>query len=272
MAYFLSGKFFVPIWNANSIVAGSCLGTWRCVKLDTMSQELWSSVDHYIDGLLVPSDPALDEALAASAEAGLPAINVAPNQGKLLQLLARLQGARSILEIGTLGGYSTIWLARALPPGGSVITLEANPKHAEVARANIARAGLAGVVEIRLGQALDSLSQLQAEGRGPFDLIFIDADKTGYPDYFDWSLRLSRRGTLIVADNVVRKGAVADSCSADPMVQGVRRFIQLLATEPRVSATAIQTVGSKGYDGLAIAVVTADAPQAPAVSEPRSIA
>jgi predicted O-methyltransferase YrrM len=183
---------------------------------------------------------------------------VAPNQGKLLQLLARMQGARSILEIGTLGGYSTIWLARALPPGGRLITLEADPKHAEVARANIARAGLDEMVELRLGRALDTLPALHRENRGPFDLIFIDADKPGYPDYFPWALKLSRRGSLIVADNVVRKGAVADANSVDPMVQGVRRFTELVAAEPRVSATAIQTVGSKGYDGLAIVLVTAD--------------
>jgi predicted O-methyltransferase YrrM len=224
-----------------------------------MSQDLWSSVDRYLNSQLVPSDPALDAALAASADAGLPAINVAPNQGKLLQLLAQLQGARTILEIGTLGAYSTIWLARALPSGGRMITLEADPKHAEVARANIARAGLAGVVEVRLGRALDSLPALLAERRGPFDMIFIDADKPGYPDYFAWALKLSRRGTLIVADNVVRKGAVADPGNPDPMVQGVRRFTELVAAEPRVSATAIQTVGSKGYDGLAIMLVMADA-------------
>jgi predicted O-methyltransferase YrrM len=224
-----------------------------------MSQELWSLVDNYINDLLVPSDPALEAALAASAEAGLPAINVAPNQGKLLQLLAQLQGARAILEIGTLGAYSTIWLARALPPGGRLITLEADPKHAEVARANIARAGLAGVVELRLGRALDTLPALLRERCGPFDLIFIDADKSGYPDYFAWALKLSRRGSLIVADNVVRKGAVADPASGDAMVQGVRRFTELVSAEPRVSATAIQTVGSKGYDGLAFALVIADA-------------
>jgi predicted O-methyltransferase YrrM len=224
-----------------------------------MSQELWNAVDRYINDLLVPSDSALGAALAASAEAGLPAINVAPNQGKLLQLVARLQGARNILEIGTLGGYSTIWLARALPPGGRLITLEAEPKHADVARANITRAGLTEMVELRLGRALDTLPALLREGRGPFDLIFIDADKPGYPDYFAWALKLSRRGSLIVADNVVRKGAVADPASVDPMVQGVRRFMEVVAAEPRVSATAIQTVGSKGYDGLAFALVMADA-------------
>ncbi|WP_437759334.1 O-methyltransferase [Sorangium sp. So ce1389] len=223
-----------------------------------MSQERWSAVDRYITDLLVPSDAALDAALGASAAADLPPINVAPNQGKLLHLLARIQGARSILEIGTLGGYSTIWLARALPAGGRLVTLELDPKHAEVARANIARAGLADVVELRLGRALDTLPALAAEGRGPFDFIFIDADKPSNPDYFAWALRLSRRGSVIVVDNVVRKGAVADPESADPNVQGVQRLNELLAAEPRVSATAVQTVGSKGYDGFAIALVTAD--------------
>ncbi len=223
-----------------------------------MAQEQWTAVDGYLTGLLVPSDPALDAALQASAAAGLPPIHVAPNQGKLLHLLARLQGARAILELGTLGGYSTIWLARALPQGGRLITLEADPRHAEVARVNIARAGLAHVVELRLGPALNTLPQLAAEGRGPFDLIFIDADKPGYPDYFAWALRLSRRGSLIIADNVVRSGAVVDAASGDPNVQATRRFHELLAAEPRVCATAIQTVGSKGYDGLAFALVTAD--------------
>jgi predicted O-methyltransferase YrrM len=223
-----------------------------------MVQEQWTAVDAYLTGLLVPSDPALDAALQASAAAGLPPIHVAPNQGKLLHLLARLQGARAILELGTLGGYSTIWLARALPPGGRLITLEADPRHAEVARANIARAGLAQVVELRLGPALDTLPQLAAEGRGPFDLIFIDADKPGYPDYLAWALRLSRRGSLIIADNVVRNGAVVDAASIDPAVQATRRFNELLAAEQRVSATVLQTVGSKGYDGLAFALVIAD--------------
>jgi predicted O-methyltransferase YrrM len=223
-----------------------------------MTQEQWTAVDRYLTDLLVPPDPALDEALRASAAAGLPSINVSPNQGKLLQLLARVQGSRTILEIGTLGGYSTIWLARALPAGGRLITLEADPLHAEVARANLARAGLADVVELRLGPAQQTLPQLAAEKRGPFDLIFIDADKPSYPDYFAWALRLSRRGSLIIADNVVRKGAVIDAATDDPVIQGVRRFNELLAAEPRVSATAIQTVGSKGYDGFAIALVTAD--------------
>jgi len=220
-----------------------------------MSQEQWTAVDRYIADLFVPSDPALDGALTASDSAGLPSINVSPVQGKFLHLLVRLQGARNILEIGTLGGYSAIWLARALPAGGRLITLEANPKHADVARANIARAGLAEVVELRLGKALDTLPQLDQENRGPFDLIFIDADKPGYPDYLPWALKLSRPGSLIIADNVVRKGGVADSANADPNVQGVRRFCELLAGEPRVNATIFQSVGSKGYDGFAVALV-----------------
>jgi predicted O-methyltransferase YrrM len=223
-----------------------------------MSQEQWTAVDRYITDLFVPPDPALDAALQDSKRAGLPSINVSPNQGKLLLLLARIQGARTILEIGTLGGYSTIWLARALPAGGRLITLEADPMHADVARVNIARAGLADVVELRLGPALETLPQLAAEKRGPFDLIFIDADKPSYPDYFAWALKLSHRGSLIIADNVVRDGAVIDPGSLDPRVQAVRRFNELVAAEPRVSATAIQTVGSKGYDGFAIALVTTD--------------
>jgi predicted O-methyltransferase YrrM len=222
-----------------------------------MTQEQWTAVDRYITDLLVPPDPALDEALRASAAAELPSIHVSPNQGKLLMLLARVHGARTILEIGTLGGYSTIWLARALPPDGRLITLEAVPTHAKVARANIEGAGLADIVDVRLGRALDTLPQLAAEGRDAFDFIFIDADKPGYPEYFEWCLRLSRRGTVIVADNVVRRGAVIDPASRDASVQGMRRFLELLAAEPRVSATAIQTVG-KGYDGFAMAVVTAD--------------
>ncbi len=223
-----------------------------------MAQEQWVAVDQYITDALVRPDPALDEALAASAAAGLPPINVTPNLGKFLHLLAKAQGARAILEVGTLGGYSTIWLARALPPGGRLVTLEVDPTHAAVARANVARAGLADVVELRLGPALETLPRLAAEGRGPFDLIFIDADKPSNPDYFRWALKLSRIGSLIVIDNVVRNGAVADPSSTDPSVQGVRRLNELLAAEPRVSATAIQTVGSKGYDGFTVALVVAD--------------
>lgn len=226
-----------------------------------MNQEQWTAVDRYLTDKLLSPDPSLEAALRASADAGLPSINVTPNQGKLLQLLAWAQGARNILEIGTLGGYSTIWLARALPAGGRLITLEFDPKHAEVARANITHAGLAEAVELRVGRALETLPQLATERCGPFDFIFIDADKENYPGYFTWALKLSRRGTLIVADNVVRKGAVIDPASGDPLVQGVRRFYELLAAERRVNATAIQTVGSKGYDGFALAVVTAEIPE-----------
>jgi len=220
-----------------------------------MNQETWSNVDKYFTDLLVPSDPALNAALADTDAAGLPQHNVAPNQGKLLQLLAKICGARTILEIGTLGGYSTIWLARALPAGGRLVTLEANPKHAEAAFANIVRAGLSSVVDLRVGKAVDILPRLAAEGIAPFDLIFIDADKPSNPEYLGWSLKLSRPGTVIIGDNVVRNGAVTDSSSTDPNVQGVRRFLQLISSEPRLSATALQTVGSKGYDGFAIAIV-----------------
>ena len=222
-----------------------------------MSVELWAAVDRYMNALIVPGDPALDAALADSAAAGLPSISVSPNQGKLLHLLARVQGARSILEIGTLGGYSTIWLARALPEGGRLVTLEVDPKHAEVALANLARAGLAAVVDLRLGPALETLPRLAAEGIGAFDFVFIDADKVSTPDYFAWALKLTRPGSVIIVDNVVRKGAVVDESSDDPSVRGVRRLYEMLAKEPRVSATAIQTVGTKGYDGFALALVIA---------------
>lgn len=216
-----------------------------------IDEGLWNGVDRYITETLRLSDPALSGALEASTAAGLPEIQVAPNQGKLLHMLARMQGARAILEIGTLGGYSTIWLARALPQDGRLITLEMDPKHAEVARGNIARAGLSGVVEIRIGPAIQTLPTL----RGPFDLIFIDADKATIPEYFTWSLKLSRPGTLIVVDNVVRGGAVIEEKSEDLSVQGVRKLFAMLAAEPRVTATALQTLGIKGYDGLALALV-----------------
>jgi predicted O-methyltransferase YrrM len=218
-------------------------------------KELWTHVDAYLTGQLVPPDPALAAALESSTAAGLPAINVAPNQGKMLELLARAIGARRILEIGTLGGYSTIWLAHALPPDGRLITLELDPKHAQVAQANLARAGFADRTEVRPGPALDSLAQLTAQNAGPFDFIFIDADKQTYPEYFAASLRLARPGTLIVADNVVRGGAVADPASLDASVQGVRRFYQAVAAEKRVSGTALQTVGNKGHDGFALLLV-----------------
>jgi predicted O-methyltransferase YrrM len=221
----------------------------------SMNQEQWTEVDRYIVDQIVPSDAALVSALADSAAAELPAISVAPNQGKFLHLLARVLGARMILEIGTLGGYSAIWLARALPEGGRLVTLEAEPKHSEVARTNIARAGLSPVVDLRVGLALETLPGLASEGLGPFDLVFIDADKENTAEYFGWALRLTRRGGLIVVDNVIREGAVIDPASDDPRVQGVRRFYEVLAREPRVSATALQTVGSKGYDGFALALV-----------------
>jgi predicted O-methyltransferase YrrM len=223
-----------------------------------MNQDRWTAVDRYIADLVVPSDHALDAALEASAAASLPPINVAPNQGKLLALLVRLQSARTVLEIGTLGGYSTIWMARALPAEGRMVTLEADPGYAEVARRNIARAGLEDVVEVRVGPALDTLPQLASEGKGPFVLVFIDADKSNNPAYFSWALELTRRGSVIVVDNVVRDGAVVDTGSSDPGVQATRRLYELLGAEPRVSATVIQTVGGKGYDGFALALVTDD--------------
>jgi predicted O-methyltransferase YrrM len=219
-------------------------------------QEQWTAVDQYITDTLLPPDPLLEAALQASVAAGLPPIAVAPNQGKLLHLLARAHGARKILEIGTLGGYSTIWLARALPAGGRLITLEFDPKHAEVARENFVRADLREVIEVRVGAALDTLPHLVAEGLGPFDFIFIDADKDNYPGYFEWALKLSRRGTMMIADNVVRQGAVIDATHEDPRVQGVRRFHEIVAADRRVSATTLQTVGSKGYDGFTLLVVT----------------
>jgi predicted O-methyltransferase YrrM len=220
-----------------------------------MSEKVWDAVDDFIAGHLVEDDPALQAAIEASEAAGLPSINVAPNQGKLLMLLARAIGARKILEIGTLGGYSTIWLARAVLPDGRLVTLEANPDYAKVAHANIARAGLEGLVEIRVGRALDTLPSLAAEA--PFDLIFIDADKPSTPGYFQWAVRLARLGSLIVVDNVVREGAILDGASEDPNVLGMRRFFELAATDKRVSGTAIQTVGHKGHDGLAVLLITA---------------
>ncbi|MGB7796325.1 MAG: O-methyltransferase [Pseudonocardiaceae bacterium] len=224
-----------------------------------MSQQQWTAVDDYITGALLEPDKALDAALEASAAAGLPAIAVSPAQGKLLNLLARMMQAGKILEIGTLGGYSTIWLARALPPGGRLITLEYQQRHAEVARANIARAGLADLVELRVGKALDTLPQLADDLGGAdselFDLVFIDADKPHNADYFAWSVRLTRPGGVIIVDNVVRGGKVLDAHSEDADVQGVRRLNEVMAADPSVSATAIQTVGAKGYDGFAIAVV-----------------
>jgi predicted O-methyltransferase YrrM len=220
-----------------------------------MTKELWIAVDRYITDSLLPPDPVLDETIRANTAAALPAIDVAPNQGKFLHLLARIHGAKRILEIGTLGGYSTIWLARALPPDGKLITLEFDPKHFEVASANIARAGFSAIVEQRLGAALDTLPQLEAEAAGPFDLIFIDADKPNIPHYLDWAIRLSRPGTIIIIDNVVRDGAIIDPADPSPIIQGVRRFYEMFANNPRLDATALQTVGSKGYDGFVMALV-----------------
>ena len=214
-------------------------------------QELWSAVDAYVVGALHEDDPALEAALAASDAEGLPPFHVAPNQGKTLHLLARAIGARRILEVGTLAGYSAIWLARALPPGGEVVTIEVDPRHAEVARANLARAGVADRVDVRVGRAADVLPTLA----GPFDLVFVDADKASNADYFAWAVRLSRPGTIVVVDNVVREGAVLDAASEDPSVRGVRRLVEAIRAEPRVDATALQTVGSKGHDGFVLALV-----------------
>lgn len=220
-----------------------------------MNQDQWDSVDRYLCGVLLGPDEALEATLARSAAAGLPEIQVAPNQGRMLTLLAKLTGARRVLELGTLGGYSTICLARGLRPGGRVITLECDEKHAAVARENIAHAGLLDVVEVRVGRALDLLPLLEREGAGAFDIIFIDADKAAMPEYFAWAMKLSRSGTVIVGDNVVREGEVANADSTDASVRGVRRCLDLIAAEPRVIATAMQTVGVKGYDGFFVAVV-----------------
>ncbi len=213
---------------------------------------MWSAVDDYVDRTLIPADPVLDDARAAAADAGLPPIAVSPAQGKLLHLLARMHGARSILEIGTLGAYSTIWLARALPPDGRLVTLEADRKHAQVAENNLDAAGFGEVVEVKVGKALDTLPSVE----GPFDLIFIDADKPNNPEYFRWALRLSRPGSVIIVDNVVRNGALADADSTDPTIVATREMHELIAAEPRVEATVVQTVGQKGYDGFTLALVT----------------
>jgi predicted O-methyltransferase YrrM len=220
-----------------------------------MAEEIWDTVDDYITGLLIGEDPVLDAALADSDAAGLPQISVTPAHGKLLYLLARIRGARSILEIGTLGGYSTIWLARALPADGRLISLEYSDKHAAVARANIERAGLADRVEVRVGTALDSLAELDRQDAGPFDLVFADADKANLPGYLTWSLRLTRPGGVIVVDNVVRDGRVVDADDPEPDIVGIRELGRMLAEEPRVSATMVQTVGGKGYDGFALILV-----------------
>ncbi|BEP14286.1 O-methyltransferase [Acidothermaceae bacterium B102] len=221
-----------------------------------MSQDLWTAVDDYFEAEMMPADPVLEAALAAATAAGLPSIAVAPNQGKLLNLLVRIQGAKRILELGTLGGYSTIWLARALPADGHLLSLEYEQKHADVARANIAAAGLSDKVEVRVGPALDALDALIASGEAPYDLIFIDADKPNNPHYFARAMQLVRPGSVIICDNVVRQGQVADAGNTDDRVIGSRRFAEAVAAEPRVDATTVQTVGTKGYDGFTLALVT----------------
>jgi len=221
-----------------------------------MDQKTWDAVDEYFDEALIGTDPVLQDALARSDKAGLPQIAVTPSQGRLLNLIARTAGARRILEVGTLGGYSAIWLARALPEGGSLITLEVEPRHAEVARTNLEAAGLSDRAQVRVGRGVDSLAALAGEGAEPFDFVFIDADKPSNPDYLTWALRLSRPGTVIVIDNVARSGAVVDAHSTNAAVQGVRRVVDLIAHEPRLTATAVQTVGAKGYDGFIMALVT----------------
>jgi predicted O-methyltransferase YrrM len=227
--------------------------------LITMNQDLWTSVDQFLTDTLVHPDRALEEAVQANTQAGLPAIDVAPNQGKFLHLLARIHNVRRILEVGTLGGYSTIWLARALPTSGSLVTLELDPHHAAVAASNINRARLSSLVDIRVGSALESLAALHADllakKIAPFDLIFLDADKPNNPAYLEWALKLSRPGTIIIGDNVIRDGAILDKDSADPRTAGTRTFLEHLGKHPRLTATALQTVGSKGYDGFAIALV-----------------
>jgi predicted O-methyltransferase YrrM len=221
-----------------------------------VSEQRWARVDEYLGELLLPSDAVLDAAVRSAVDADLPQIRVSPVQGKFLNLLARIQGARSILEIGTLAGYSTIWLARALPRHGRLVSLEVNPRYAEIARANLRRAGLDSIAEVRVGPALDSLPALEKEGAGPFDLFFIDADKDHNPEYLAWALRLSRLGTVIVVDNVVREGAVADEKADDANLRGIRRMLELVRREPRLDATALQMVGVKGYDGFAVLLVT----------------
>lgn len=222
-----------------------------------MSDRIWTTVDTYLEETLLGTDDVLEQTLAANAGAGLPAIDVSPMQGAMLEIFARMSGARRILEIGTLGGYSTICLARALPPGGKLISLEYEPRHAEVARANMDRAGLGGKVEIRVGAAAKSLEVLAGAGEGAFDLIFIDADKPNNDVYLDWAMRLGRPGTVIICDNVIRDGAIADQNATDPNTRGAQAAIEFLGSRANLRATALQTVGSKGYDGFAVAVITA---------------
>ncbi|MFT7827885.1 O-methyltransferase [Priestia megaterium] len=226
---------------------------WRSMEMSIY--EIWNEVDLYMNNKLIQPDPILEEVLKANQEAGLPAIDVSPSQGKFLHLLASLKGAKRILEIGTLGGYSTIWLARALPKDGQLITLELNSQHAEVARANLKKAGVSHLVEVIVGPGLDTLAVLKDRRTEPFDLIFIDADKPNNPNYLKWALKLSKKGSLIICDNVVRQGHVVNAESEDENVKGIRQFMNALAQEKRISATAIQTVGSKGYDGFILGIV-----------------
>jgi len=218
--------------------------------------DLWAAVDGHFADTLLPHDPALEETLKSEDEEGLPAINVSAPQGMLLHLLTKTVRARAVLELGTLAGYSTIWMARALEPGGRVVTLELDPHHAEVAGRNLEAAGVAGVVDLRVGSALDLLEKIADEGLSPFDLVFIDANKESYPEYVRWALRLTRPGSLIVVDNVVRGGRVIDAAEESPLIRGIREALDILGTSPGVIATAIQTVGTKGYDGFAVALVT----------------
>jgi len=221
-----------------------------------MNTEIFGGVDTYISNLFVPSDEALNAVLKSNDNAGIPKWDISATQGKFLQVLARICTAKKILEIGTLGAYSTIWLAKSLPADGSLVTLEIDPKYAEVSRQNVARAGFSKIVDIRIGKALDLLPVLEMEGKGPFDMIFIDADKPPYAEYLQWALKLSRPGTVIVADNVIREGKVLDENSTDEAVKGVQRFNKLLASMPNVTATIIQSLGAKTHDGMAIAVVS----------------
>ena len=223
--------------------------------MPTKAKDIWAEVDRYFSSALIRSDRVLDAALKANRKANLPAIDVTALQGRFLEVLIRATGARRVLEIGTLGGYSTLWLARAIPDNGLVVTLELEAKHASIAQKNIERAGFSQRVDLRIGPAAESLAALVAASADPFDFIFIDADKAGYPEYLKWSLKLSRPGTLIIADNVVRDGKVIDAKNSDPNIKGVRRFLKLAAAEPRLSTTVLQTVGNKGYDGFAIALV-----------------
>ena len=226
-----------------------------------MSETAWNDVEHWIRERIVPHDEALAATVERSESGGLPSIQVDPPMGKLLNLFARMVGARRVLEIGTLGGYSTIWLARALPPDGTLITLEYSPQHAEVAAANIAAAGFGDLVDLRVGPALDELPRIAAAGEGPFDLVFIDADKANQDNYLVWALDLTHVGSVIVGDNVVRAGRTIDP-APDPSSEGLRRFVELLAADPRIDATVVQTVSSKGWDGFALGLVV-DAPGVP---------